>query len=74
MNLIKTITPTQAAKWMKIDRRTFNELAKRLGFTKYPGTTPRKIRYNKEDIALKYNKPLDEFERPKKKSRGKIKI
>jgi dipeptidyl aminopeptidase/acylaminoacyl peptidase len=71
MSLIETITPTEAAKLLGLDIRTFNNVAKNLGFTKYPGTTPRKVRYNAKDITAKYLTPKDENPKPKKK-RGQI--
>lgn len=74
MTLIETITPTEAAAWLNMDVRTFNNLVDELGFIKFPGTTKNKVRYSKEDIASKYLVPKDQSTKPKKKKRGTIKI
>lgn len=71
MRAIKTVTPTDAAKWLDIDVRTFKEMAKKMGFTRFPGTTESRVRYSKDDILEKMKTPIEDAP-IKKKKRGQL--
>lgn len=76
--LVIKMTPKEAAAFLSpedgpvMDQRTFKKWATKLGFTKYPGTTDKKVFYSKDDLIKKWNQPEEDVK--PKKSRGKIKI
>ena len=46
-------------------------MAKKRGFTRYPGTTISRVRYSKDDILSKMTSPIEDVP-VKKKRRGQL--